>query len=323
MLPDENVLLGRLQENSDVSHPSFIPNMEDFFLSRVDKNPIEKFNILSGILSKKIERKIKDEKKTYMKAQTRYRRWEENLGKNCNTENINFTPQEEFKDILHAISQSKQEFTKKKRMSKVSKALTNYHKNARRTGGRSRIPAILDPDTQQLTYDDARIAAIFTHHHQNKTDDVSVDEAAEPELHSPMMHEVADKYGINLQEVFPPQHDDSEEDWERSEFSPYRARPSHQSSKWEQKMDIAMGGTPEGAPSFLLREKVKKTAALLLVSPNRKTFSCSQFSNEKFLFLLSQFGEQRTKIQKKIHGNFLQQIQKNAKKFPNRYKKIK
>ena len=83
------------------------------------------------------------------------------------------------------------------------------------------------------------------------------------------------------------------------------------------------GGTPEGAPSFLLREKVKKTAALLLVSPNRKTFPCSQSSNEKFLFLLSQFGEQRTKIQKKIHGNFLQQIQKNAKKFSNRYKKMK
>merc|ERR1711951_53375 len=72
MLPDENVLLGRLQENSDVSHPSFIPNMEDFFLNRVDKNPIEKFNILSSILSKKIEKKVKDENKTYMKSQARY-----------------------------------------------------------------------------------------------------------------------------------------------------------------------------------------------------------------------------------------------------------
>merc|ERR1711973_355109 len=141
-----NVLLGRLQENSDVSHPSFIPNMEDFFLNRVDKNPIEKFNILSSILSKKIEKKVKDEKKTYMKAQSKYRRFEENLRRNSNNENINFTPQEEFKDILHAISQSKQEFTKKKGMSKVSKALTNYHKNARRTGGRSRITAILNPE---------------------------------------------------------------------------------------------------------------------------------------------------------------------------------
>merc|ERR1711951_310703 len=187
MLPDENVLLGRLQENSDVSHPSFIPNMEDFFLNRVEKNPIEKFNILSGKLSKQIEKKIKDEKKTYMKAQKKYQRWEENLGKNSKNENVNFSPQEEFKDVIQAISQSKQEFIKKKTMSKVSKALHNYHKNARRTGGRSRIPAILDPDTQQLTYDDARIAAIFTLHHQNKTDDVSVDEDAEPELHSPLM----------------------------------------------------------------------------------------------------------------------------------------
>ena len=33
MLPAENVLLGRLEENSDPYHPSFIPNMEDFFLT--------------------------------------------------------------------------------------------------------------------------------------------------------------------------------------------------------------------------------------------------------------------------------------------------
>ena len=64
MLPNEDVLLGRLQENSDFSHPSFIPNMEDFFLNRVDKDPIEKFNIISSKLSKQITRKIKEDRKS-------------------------------------------------------------------------------------------------------------------------------------------------------------------------------------------------------------------------------------------------------------------
>ena len=61
MLPLEDILLGRLEENLDPSYPSFIPNIEDFFLSRVDKNPIEKFNILSSFLCRKIEKKLKDE----------------------------------------------------------------------------------------------------------------------------------------------------------------------------------------------------------------------------------------------------------------------
>merc|ERR1711951_31324 len=125
MLPDESVLLGRLQENSDVSHPSFIPNMEDFFLNRVDKNPIEKFNIISGKLSKQITKKVKDEKKTYLKAQKKYQKWEENLGKK--NERLEFTAQEEFRDVLQSISNSKNEFSKKKKLSKVSKSLHSYH----------------------------------------------------------------------------------------------------------------------------------------------------------------------------------------------------
>ena len=69
MLLVEDILLGRLEENSDPSHPSFIPNIEEFFLTRVDKSPIEKFNILSSYLCRNIEKKLKDESKTYKISQ--------------------------------------------------------------------------------------------------------------------------------------------------------------------------------------------------------------------------------------------------------------
>lgn len=88
----------------------------------------------------------------------------------------------------------------------------SYHKRSRGIGGRTRIPAILDPSTQEITYDDKRIAEIFTLHHQQKTDDVTIDEEADPELNSPLMHKIATKYGLNLKETFPEQPDDTDEE---------------------------------------------------------------------------------------------------------------
>ena len=87
MLPAEDVLLGRLEENSDPSHPSFIPNMEDFFLTRVDKNPVEKYNILSSFLSKQIDKKLKEDSKSYRIAQRKYRKYEESILKGQETLN--------------------------------------------------------------------------------------------------------------------------------------------------------------------------------------------------------------------------------------------
>ena len=64
MNENENVLLGRSDENSDPLHPDFLPNIEDFFLYNVDINPVEKFNFLANILSKSVKKKIQtgDEK---------------------------------------------------------------------------------------------------------------------------------------------------------------------------------------------------------------------------------------------------------------------
>ena len=114
MLPAEDILLGRLEENSDPSHPSFIPNIEDFFLTRVDKSPIEKFNILSSYLCRKIEKKLKDNSKTYKITQQRYIKFEENLQKNNQNQNKDFSPLNKFYNVLKAVSQSKEESWKKK-----------------------------------------------------------------------------------------------------------------------------------------------------------------------------------------------------------------
>ena len=94
----------------------------------------------------------------------------------------------------------------------MSKALTNFYRYSRNTGGKSCISAIIDPSTQELTYDESRIAMIFSQHHQSKTDDETVDETVEPELNSPKMFSLAEKYNLDLRRAFPPQPDDKEEE---------------------------------------------------------------------------------------------------------------
>ena len=90
-------------------------------------------------MSKKIENKLKEEKKIYKKAQAKYMCFEEKLQKNNKNPNVDFSPQEEFQQVLHSISQSKQEQTKKKKMNKLAKSLTNFHRYSKKTGGKSRI----------------------------------------------------------------------------------------------------------------------------------------------------------------------------------------
>ena len=114
MLPAEDVLLGRLEENSDPSHPSFIPNIEDFFLTRVDKTPIEKYNILSSFLSKQIEKKLKDDSKAYRKAQRKYLKYEEKLM--IGQETRDTSPATEFANVSSSVAKAKEESSKRKKM---------------------------------------------------------------------------------------------------------------------------------------------------------------------------------------------------------------
>ena len=114
MLPAEDVLLGRLEENSDPSHPSFIPNMEDFFLTRVDKSLIEKFNILSSFLSKQINKKLKEDSKSYRIAQRRYQKYKESILKGRETQDT--SPTTEFIDVLTSVAKSRENATKKRKI---------------------------------------------------------------------------------------------------------------------------------------------------------------------------------------------------------------
>ena len=72
MLHGEGVLLGRLKENSDPTHPSFVPNMEDHLMYAVNENPISKFNFLAKHLSEFIEKDLKEYNKDYHKTLKTY-----------------------------------------------------------------------------------------------------------------------------------------------------------------------------------------------------------------------------------------------------------
>ena len=102
-------------------------------------------------------------------------------------------------------------------------------------------------------------------------------------------------------------------DGERSEFSPCRALPSHQSSKWEQKMDAAMGGTPEGAPSFLLWRRVKKTSRKTQYEPKQKIFLQSLNQQKISFFSDSILRTKIKKFNKKFNANFQRKTKRMQK----------
>ena len=74
-----------------------------------------------------------------------------------------------------------------------------------------KITSILDPLMNQMTHDQDRITEIFTRHHEAKTHNASVDKESAPVMNSPKMFQLADKYGYDLHEAFPP-HPDNKKD---------------------------------------------------------------------------------------------------------------
>ena len=113
----------------------------------------------------------------------------------------------------------------------------------------------------------------------------------------------------------PPQWGGWRMDGEWSEFSPCRALPSHQSSKWEQKMDAAMGGDPRGGPLFPPTEKGQKTSRKTPCEPKQKTF-LQILNQQKNSFFSDSF--LRTKIEnfnKKFNAIFHRKSKRMEKTF--------
>ena len=94
----------------------------------------------------------------------------------------------------------------------MSKSLTAFYRRSKKSGSKTKISSILDPLTGQLTRDQECITAIFTSHHEAKTNDPDVYEHSEPVLNSPKMFETAQKYGYDLHAAFPAQPDDNKDE---------------------------------------------------------------------------------------------------------------
>ena len=72
MKKDENVLLGRIDENSNPLHPDFLTNMDNYFHFQVDINPVEKFNKLATLLSNLLRDKSRQATRRFKSSQKRF-----------------------------------------------------------------------------------------------------------------------------------------------------------------------------------------------------------------------------------------------------------
>ena len=121
----------------------------------------------------------------------------------------------------------------------------------------------------------------------------------------------------------PPQEGGWRLDGERSEFSPYRARPSHQSSKWEQKMDIAMGGDPRGGPLFPPKGKGQKNSCIAPCESKQKNIFLQSIFQRKISFFTESIWKTKNKNSEKNSWQFSSAKQKKCKRFSKQVQKNK
>ena len=110
---------------------------------------------------------------------------------------------------------------------------------------------------------------------------------------------------------------------ERSEFSPCRAMPSHQSFKVKHKMDIAIGGDPRGGPLFPPKGKGQKYSRIAPCESEKKNSFLNSIFKRKIFFFTESILKTKNKISEKNSMQFFPAKQKKCKRFSKQVPKNK
>ena len=101
----------------------------------------------------------------------------------------------------------------KRKLNNLNRSLRQFYRRSRYSGDKMTVSSILDPDTGEITFDQARILRIFRDHHATKTDDKNLTSEEETSLVSEKLDKLAEKYALNLSDHFPRQTDDQAMDY--------------------------------------------------------------------------------------------------------------